>query len=240
VACSGAGRVDPDFAGLSNDANGHWHELRTEGDVLIAVQGFGREGQVTRNGFGSDFNLAILDWLPQRYEFANAELSPDGNTLRLNTQGSDSTLDATFQASDVPVQYLPPRHPKGTRAGLAACEDDGEVDITSRPTSESELRGLLVGRWMFCSGGFGTEKAGVVFGADDSFRFLEADGGDAPEPAGKFAIIDSSSFNGAGAYQIDLYSATGDGVGGLSMPIFSNAPLKLLANDEYRSVLSAF
>jgi len=239
VACSGAGRVDPDFAGLSIDANGHWHELRTEGDALIAVQGFGREGQVTRNFFTTDFNLAILDWLPQRYEFANAELSADGNTLRLTTQGLDNTLEATFQASDVPVQYLPPRHPKGTRAGLAACDDDDEVDITSRPTSESELRGLLIGRWMFCTGDLGTSKAGVVFGADDSFRFLEADGGEAPEPAGRFVIVDSSSMNGAGAYQVNLYSAT-TAVGALAMPIFSNAPLKLMANDEYRSVLSAF
>lgn len=236
VACSGAGPVDADFAGFSIDLQGHWHELRVEADELVAVQGFGHEGQVARNIYGGAFNLALLDRLPERYEFANVQLSANGNTLRLSTQGADG-LDIVFQASDAPVRY-PQQRAKGMRAGLSACEER-EADITSRPESEAALRGLLLGRWLFCRGGLGKNHAGIAFRADGTYRFLEANGSEV-QGNGTFTVIDTSSQNGPGAYQVNLFEAPGLGSGALVLPIFSNAPLKLIANDEYQSVLSAF
>lgn len=237
VVCSGSGRVSPAFAGFAINAEGHWHELRTESDALIAVQGFGHEGQIIRNVFGPNFNVAILDWLPTRYDFALAGLSPNGNTLRLITQGG-GTLDATFQAVDLPVQYPAAQYDKGARAGLAAC-NQGEADVISRPASIDAMRDLLVGRWKFCRGKMGTKHAGVTFAADGTYRFLDGEDRVVRGDVGKYAIIDTSSMNGPGAYQINLYVGE-DGAGAMTMPLVSQAPLKIIANDEFGTELSAF
>jgi hypothetical protein len=232
VACAGTARVDPDFAGFEIHADGRWHELRVERDALVAAQGFGHEGVMARNVFGDDFNLAILDWLPGSYEFAHAGLSADGATLRIQAQATDSELDATFQATDLPVRYPPQSYQAGARVGLAAC-DAREADVTSRPASESDLLALLAGRWTFCGGGFGTQHAGVEFSTDGtSYSFLDADG--ARVASGQLQIIDTSSQNGPGVFQIDL--ELGDHTLVLH-PVFASTPVKMLAQDEYRSVL---
>jgi hypothetical protein len=237
VVCSGQTNLDPSFAGIEIDATGHWRELRLSNGELIVPAGFGHEGQIIRNVYAADeFNVAFLDWLPQRYSFFNAGISADGQTLRLDNQvGDEVVIQATFHVSELPVRPPPAAFEKGARAGQAACAMP-ESDLTSRPASITAVRQLLVGRWTFCSGQLGTDHPGISFGADDTFHFLEADGSDSAE-GGTFEILDTSSQNGPGAYQIDLQTDKREYM--ISMPIFANTPLKFMANDECKSVLSA-
>ncbi|HKP58549.1 MAG TPA: hypothetical protein VJV78_17605 [Polyangiales bacterium] len=239
VVCSGTGAVSADFAGFRVDALGRWHELRVEAGELWAVQGFEHEGQFARNVFGDDFNLALLDWLPARYEFATAELSADEQTLRIKAQQTDSYLDATFQAMNGGILYPQTGRSEGERAGLAGC-DEQEVDVISRPGSKAELRELLVGRWLFCRGRFGTQHAGIEISADNTYRYLQADGSPVRGSDGTYLIIDTSEANGPNAFQINLRSGGVDGDVTLGMPIFAKTPLKMLARDDFASVLSAF
>ncbi|HKU44428.1 MAG TPA: hypothetical protein VJR89_39985 [Polyangiales bacterium] len=234
VVCSGTARVDPRFAGFEIHADGRWHELRVEDGELVAVQGFGHEGHVARNVFGDDFNLAILDWLPGGYEFAYAGLSSDGNSLSIQAQPVDSELDATFQATDLPVRYPPLPYEPGARAGLAACAAP-EADVVSRPASESELRAQLAGRWSFCRGALGTHYAGIEFSANAA-EYALLDAGGARVERGKLQIIDTSDQNGPGVFQLNIKAAKRTVV---LHPVIASTPLKMLARDEFDSLLVA-
>jgi hypothetical protein len=232
IACEG--RTNVDFDGLEIDSTGHWRELKLENGEFVPVRGFGREGEAVRNVFGSDFNLALLDMAPERYAFYDAGLSADGNTLRLDGQQTLVMINATFQATDLPVREPPAMFEKGARAGEAACAVR-PMNLTTRPASIDVLRGLLAGSWTFCRGGLGTQLAGIRFDAGDRFAMLAADGSIAEE--GTLTIIDTSTQNGPGAWHINLR------VGGreviIGMPIFANTPLMMMANDDTGSVLSA-
>jgi hypothetical protein len=228
------GRTNIDFVGLEIDSAGHWRQLNLENGELVAARGFGHEGQVVRNVFASDFNLALLDMLPQRYDFYHAGLSADGNTLRLDGQQTTNLLNATFQASDLPVREPPTTFEKGERAGEAACTAV-PMNLTTRPATVDAFRALLAGTWTFCRGRLGTSHAAVRFEAGGHFAFLAADGRVAEE--GTFMVIDTSSQNGPGAYQVNL-TASGMQVV-FSLPLFSSAPVMMMVNDESQSVLSA-
>jgi hypothetical protein len=235
VVCSGQTNLDPNFAGLEIDATGHWRELRAMNGELVAATGFGHEGQITRNVYGASFNLAVLDWLPERYSFFNAGLSADGQTLRLDSQTTNVVVQATFQATELPVRQPTAAFEKGARGGQAACTAS-EAELTTRPASIDAVRALLLGRWTFCSGRLGTDHPAIVFEAGDKFHFLESDGSTSVD-GGTFVILDTSSQNGPGAFQFNLTAR--DQMYVFSLPIFANTPLKFMANDDFRSVLSA-
>lgn len=228
------GRTNQDFVGLEIDSTGHWRQLKLIQGELVAAQGFGHEGEVIRNVFASTFNLAVLDMLPERYNFYTAALSEDGQTLRLDGQPGLVVLNATLHTTDLPVREPTTVFEKGARAGEAACATQ-PTNLTTRPATIDAFRNLLAGRWTFCSGKLGTGYAGVRFEADGTFAYLAADGGDAE--SGTFMIIDTSSQNGPGAYQVEL--AWSQNQASMSMPMFSNTPLMLLTNGDNPILLSA-
>jgi hypothetical protein len=234
IACNGNTNLE-NFAGIEIDGDGRWRQLDLVGGELVRAQGFGRAGQVVRYD-GPQFNLVIYDWLPTRHAFFTAAISADGNTLRLDNHPDDPlAVTATFHSTDLPVRDLPAAYEAGKRAGQAACSTK-PVDITSRPASISAVHELLIGSWTFCRGGFATKHAGVKFDEDGSYRYLEADGG-MTAAGGNYEILDTSSANGPGSFQIDL---TAPGISyPLVLPMFSNAPRMFLAGDDRDSLLSA-
>lgn len=123
---------------------------------------------------------------------------------------------------------------KGERAGDAACTAQ-PTDLTTRPATVDAFRALLAGTWTFCRGRLGTQHAAIRFETGDHFAFLAADGSVAEE--GTFTVIDTSSQNGPGAYQVNL-TASGMQVV-FSLPMFSSTPVMMMPNDESQSVLSA-
>lgn len=228
------GRTNQDFVGLEIDSTGHWRQLKLVNGELVVAQGFGHEGEVVRNVFGSPFNVALLDMLPERYSFFTAALSADGQTLRLDGQPTAVALNATLHTTDLPVREPATMFEKGARAGQAACSAQ-PTNLTTRPATIEAFRALFVGRWTFCRGRLGTDHAGVRFDADGKFAFLAADGGETE--TGTFMIIDTSSQNGPGAYQVDLEAAQRRVT--LSLPMFANTPLLMQSNDDSQSLLSA-
>ena len=124
----------------------------------------------------------------------------------------------------------------GARAGKAACSS-GEAQVTSRPASIVEVQARLQGNWTFCSGRLGTRYEGISFGPDSRYQFLDADGHAIPDAAGSVTILDTSEANGPKSFQVNLRQ---DNTGWImSLPMFSQAPLKIWASDPFRTVLSA-
>jgi hypothetical protein len=108
--------------------------------------------------------------------------------------------------------------------------EGGVVEVTTK----AELESRLVGRWLYCAGEvvFGrADTAGIRLDSDGTFRFLlhgndgEVVDGQGFDNMGRYAVLDTSSVNGPGSFQLDLELT---GIGGSAVfPVFATDPPKM-------------
>jgi hypothetical protein len=106
---------------------------------------------------------------------------------------------------------IPPR-PPFVRPAACATPEQQTVPLPDLAT----VQHLLVGNWLACDSPsfFGTDDAGLVLGADGHWAKLARTGVDLVEMDGRdnrgsWEILDTSSMNGPGHFQINLTSLAG-------------------------------
>lgn len=115
----------------------------------------------------------------------------------------------------------------------AVCAADGYFDRTV--LTESSFKAKIVGQWMLCgtTSVFGTSEAGLEITADGNWYKLVTSAGqivratDAAD-AGSYEVIDTSSMNGPGWFQLNLTSSLGTVI---VSPKFTNQPVKMALNN---------
>lgn len=232
VKCSGASTNDRAHDGIRFTSQ-TWTDLATQDGKLIESLGFGHEGRLEASGA----DLGMRNALPLNYLSPHVTLSSDRNTMRL--QFTDDFMprafDETYVRTNLAVQPAKPAHAAGERAGVAACEE-GEAHVHLFE-SEADLRARLEGAWGVCTGGFRSGAKGIVFTKDGKYSHLDASG--STIATGKYVVIDTSDANGEGAFQVNMQDDDGGGSTDLTVPVMSDAPIKLWASDEGHTVLSA-
>jgi len=115
----------------------------------------------------------------------------------------------------------------------ALCAAEGYFD--GSVLTEATFRSRIVGQWMSCSttSVFGTPEAGLEITADGNWYKLIENAGQivrATEPAdvGNYEVIDTSSMNGPGWFQLNLTSGLGTV---MVHPKFTVQPLKMAMNN---------
>jgi hypothetical protein len=113
------------------------------------------------------------------------------------------------------------------------CTADGYFDRTV--LTEAAFRARIVGQWMSCgtTSVFGTSEAGLEITADGNWYKLVENAGQVvratePAAAGTYDVIDTSSMNGSGSFQLNLASGLGTV---MVHPQFTNQPVKMAMNN---------
>ena len=130
--------------------------------------------------------------------------------------------------------------PSGACLGAQGCSLDPS-GVTSTVSSADELRQRLLGLWYDCQtpmtslAPFGEGAAGIEFAADGHWYFLRSEDGMLLREtgfgqAGTYDIVDTSSMNGPGHFQLNLNLNTGNFV--FLQWTFSTQPQLLLVNNE--------
>lgn len=142
---------------------------------------------------------------------------------------SGTRPDAPATAPDAPssAPAAPARYPVCDEA------EDGVLSFTS----EAAFVGAMLGTWALCDdvSVFGSSEAGLEITADGRWYKLYAEGGKLVrgkgfDRAGRWSIIDTSGFNGAGSYQLNLDVDGGGTV--ITHPALSGGPRKMRLNNN--------
>jgi hypothetical protein len=123
--------------------------------------------------------------------------------------------------------------PLGSPEAGALCDAYGYFDRTV--LTEAAFRSKIVGRWISCgmTAVFGTSEAGLEITAEGNWYKLVEKAGQvvrATDPAdvGIYEVIDTSSMNGPGWFQLNLTS----GIGTVMVhPQFTDQPIKMAMNN---------
>jgi hypothetical protein len=168
------------------------------------------------------------------------------------TNGSSSLLFLVFLASaacggqtdpaakqDTSVMPLPPSGTPVAPSARGACGDDGDV---LRYATRGELTALLVGRWSVCEreGGIleGTDGVGIEITADMKYFVLHRSAantfvrGRGFDDEGDIEILDTSSMNGPGIFQVTFRRAAG-GTWSVSHPGFLAQPREMRLENHW-------
>lgn len=139
-----------------------------------------------------------------------ASVCEEGAALPCATISTSTTLASTTTTT------MPPAASRCLGAPACAQQPTG---IAATVGSAAELQHRLLGAWYDCksssSAPFGGDAAGIEFTNDGSWFFLQlADGGFLERDssfgrAGTYHIIDTSTMNGPGHFQLDLERNTG-------------------------------
>jgi hypothetical protein len=105
----------------------------------------------------------------------------------------------------------------GATDAAAACAQSGS-DVVAHFTSADDVRARVSHRWVRCDGGQLTlahDEAGIDVTADGHWYTLVRDAsgslsrGSGFDYEGTYEILDTSSFNGPGSFQVTWWSQTG-------------------------------
>lgn len=235
--------------GLVLAADRTWKHVIEREDELIEQLGFGHEGtyRVFDTSSMNGENAFQLNLLDRAVEYG---FSPDGRTLQLVVRpelvapGLSApdvpSYDNVYVRTDRPIGPPQLTRQVGERAGEAAC-DEGEAFVHDFDSID-ELRNVLIGTWVVCSGGLRDGATAIAFAADGTYMHL--DGAGAVVQSGLYELMAPSMSNRPedampGVYFVDDHARSpGRAVHSLGGLLMSDAPVKLWLRSDTQSVLS--
>jgi hypothetical protein len=206
---------DATIAGFQVTTDGAFYVLRTAADGgLVRHTGFDDEGRIVlvdtsaMNGTGA-FQINFVH-AGNGTSMSQPYVSQDEKTIAFVTEAGRST----FVATDAPVA-VPDLPADGLHLGASGCAvEEGHTASTFASATDAQAR--LVARWAACPQTslprFGPDgNAGLELTNDGHFYFLQPDysRGSGDPWTGTYQLVDTSSMNGPGVFQLNLNIANG-------------------------------
>jgi hypothetical protein len=181
---------------------------------------------------------AVVDatTVPPPPSTAPTTISPTSTTVASSVATTPVVTTAPVATTTVviappPTTTIPTTPP---RVRPTACDSPERAAVALPDTATVEH--LLVGNWLACDrpSFFGTDDAGLAIGADGHWAKLARTGAgdlvemDGRDNRGSWKVLDTSSMNGPGHFQINLTSLTG---GTRMSSVVLIAPAKLVLNN---------